>query len=240
MNKQTKTPPAKPDDRQPRGSGAQHVYDGLREEILGLALRPGTLLDETEIGLRYGVSRSPVREAIIRLAAEGLIDTLRNRGAMVALFDIDDLPGYFDALRIAYRLTARGAAEKARPSDVVKLRTLLAEHEKVLAAGDHLRMIAMNREFHQRLAELAGNRWVAEWQASLLDHGQRLLRMHAARFGGIVPADQLTCHRAILDAIANRNADAADAAAATDAVLIRDEIITFMTEGGAGDLRLPD
>lgn len=224
-----------PEDRQPRGSGARHVYDGLREAILNLAMRPGTMLDETEISLKYGVSRSPVREAIIRLAAEGLVTTLPNRGAMVATFDIDELPQYFEALTFAYRMTARGAARKARPSDVAELRALVDEHETVLASGQHLRMIAMNRDFHQRLAQIAGNRWIAEWQQTLLDHGQRVLRMHATHFGGTVPGYQLNCHRMILDAIIANDIDAADRAAAADAVLVRDRLIAFMTSGAAGN-----
>jgi DNA-binding GntR family transcriptional regulator len=223
------------EDRQPRGSGARHVYDGLREAILNLNMRPGTMLDETELSHQYGVSRSPVREAIIRLAAEGLVTTLPNRGAMVATFDIDELPHYFEALTIAYRLTARGAARKARPSDVAQLKALLAEHEEVLAAGHHLQMIEMNRVFHQRLAEIGGNRWILEWQRTLLDHGQRVLRMHATHFGGQVPADQLSCHRRILEAIAAHDVDAADRAAAADAVLIRDRMIDFMTNSFSGN-----
>lgn len=223
------------EDRQPRGSGARHVYDGLREAILNLAMRPGTMLDETEISLQYGVSRSPVREAIIRLAAEGLVTTLPNRGAMVATFDIDELPQYFEALTFAYRMTARGAARKALQADVDELRALVDEHETVLASGQHLQMIAMNRAFHQRLAQIAGNRWIAEWQQTLLDHGQRVLRMHATHFGGTVPTYQLNCHRRILDAIAARDVEAADRAAAADAVLVRDRLIDFMTSSVAGD-----
>jgi DNA-binding GntR family transcriptional regulator len=230
--------PSENDEKQPRGSGAQHVYEGLREAILNLTMRPGTMLDETEIGIQFGVSRSPVREAIIRLAAEGLVDTLRNRGAMVAPFDIDELPGYFEALKIAYRLTARGAARRARPSDIEELSNLLTEHEAVLASGDHMQMISMNRTFHQRLAEIAGNRWIMEWQRSLLDHGQRVLRMHATHFGGTVPTRQLSCHREMLEAIAAADEDAADRAAAADAVLVRDRMIAFMTSDSGAIERL--
>ncbi|MXW19896.1 MAG: GntR family transcriptional regulator, partial [Gammaproteobacteria bacterium] len=61
--------------RRPRGTGASHVYERMRESILSLKLAPGTLLDESELAVRFKLSRSPVREALIRLSAEGLVKT---------------------------------------------------------------------------------------------------------------------------------------------------------------------
>src|SRR5215470_1029017 len=81
-----------------RGTGAVYVYDSLKAQILDLELKPGTLLDETLVSRQFGVSRSPVREALIRLSAEGLVQNLRNRTSIVAPFDVAALPAYFDAL----------------------------------------------------------------------------------------------------------------------------------------------
>ena len=99
--------------RHPRGTGADRVYDQLKAQILDLELKPGTLLEELELSRRFGVSRSPIREALIRLAAEGLIDNPRNRTPLVAQFDVARLPAYFDALQLLYRLSARLAAGNA-------------------------------------------------------------------------------------------------------------------------------
>src|SRR5258706_14872544 len=77
--------------RRTRGTGAVYVYDSLRAQILDLELKPGTLLDETLVSRQFGVSRSPVREALIRLSAEGLVQNLRNRTSIVAPFDVATL-----------------------------------------------------------------------------------------------------------------------------------------------------
>src|SRR6202012_274442 len=88
--------------KRPRGTGAAYVHEQLKSRILHLELMPGTLLDETEISRQFGVSRSPVREALIRLSAEGLVQNFRNRTAIVAQFDIAALPAYFDAMQLLY------------------------------------------------------------------------------------------------------------------------------------------
>jgi DNA-binding GntR family transcriptional regulator len=89
-----------------RGTGASYVYESLNALILDLELKQGTLLDETLVSRQLSVSRSPVREALIRLSAEGLVQTLGNRTSIVAPFDIGALPAYFDAMPLLYRAPA--------------------------------------------------------------------------------------------------------------------------------------
>ncbi len=82
---------AKDPIRQPRGQGVQYVYEHLRDQIWRLELRPGSKLDEASVVRSLGVSRTPVREAIVRLASEHLVNLLPNRGAQVAPLDLLDL-----------------------------------------------------------------------------------------------------------------------------------------------------
>ena len=100
--------------RRPRGTGASSVYESLKTKILNLELKPGTLLDETELSRHYHLSRSPVREALIRLSAEGLVERPRNRSSMVSQLDFSALPAYFDAMQL---LTAcpRGSLPEPQP-----------------------------------------------------------------------------------------------------------------------------
>src|SRR5260221_70714 len=86
--------------RRLRGTGAALVYDSLKGLILELELQPRTLLDETQVSRQFGVSRSPVREALIRLSAEGLVQNLRNPTSIVAPVDADraEAAGRADAL----------------------------------------------------------------------------------------------------------------------------------------------
>jgi DNA-binding GntR family transcriptional regulator len=209
--------------RRLRGTGAAYVYDSLKAQILDLELQPGTLLDETQVSRQFGVSRSPVREALIRLSAEGLVQNLRNRTSMVAQFDVAALPAYFDALQLLYRLSARLAAANAIPAKLEALRRIMHEHEVAVHRGDMRAMILANRDFHTAVAEMSGNPFLANWMRGLLDQGQRILRLYARNLGDNLPDTALKSHREMLDAIAAGDADRAEAAGRADALVIVEE-----------------
>jgi DNA-binding GntR family transcriptional regulator len=225
--------PAKPTNkrtagasRRPRGTGASYVHEQLKNKILHLELMPGTLLDETEISKQFGVSRSPVREALIRLSAEGLVQNFRNRTAIVAQFDIASLPSYFDAMQLLYRLTARLASQNPQPAKIEKLKRDNEEHEKAIRKRDIRNMVRLNREFHMTIAEMAGNPFIATWTSGILDQGQRLLGlygMHMPDRG--VSGEFLKPHREIIAAIARKDPEAAEAAGRADAQHLIDEFM---------------
>ena len=110
--KATKTKvPAVPERK--RGSGVKFVYDLLRDEILDLVLAPGSPIDEVQLAERFSMSRTPIREALVRLSAEGLVTTLPNRSTIVSSIDFVKLPIYFEALTLMYRVTTRRATASA-------------------------------------------------------------------------------------------------------------------------------
>lgn len=214
-----KTKPA----RRQRGTGAVYVYDSLKAQILDLELQPGTLLDETLVSRQFGVSRSPVREALIRLSAEGLVQNLRNRTSIVAPFDVAALPAYFDAVQLLYRLSARLAAGNAVPARIDDLHRIVREHEDALHRSDMQSMIRHNRDFHTAVAEMSGNPFIASWMRGLLDQGQRILRLYARHLGDQLPDTVLKPHRDMIEAIASGDPDRAEAAGRADAQVIVDE-----------------
>ena len=108
---------SRPVPERKRGSGAKMVYDLLRDEILDLVLPPGSPVDEMQLAERFRISRTPVREALVRLAGEGLIETLPNRSTMVSSIDFLNMQPLFDAMVLMYRVTARLAAQQHRPED---------------------------------------------------------------------------------------------------------------------------
>jgi DNA-binding GntR family transcriptional regulator len=221
-----KTRMPKKADRRPRGTGASYVYDNLKGQILHLELMPGTLLDETELGRRFGVSRSPVREALIRLSAEGLVQNLRNRTSIVAQFDIAGLPAYFDAMILIYRITARLAAHNPNPSIIARIRTTLDEHEEALRQRNIRDIIRLNHEFHTGIAEMAGNPYIASWLHGILAQGQRLLSLYGLHIGSKDDAQQLLhTHRKMIDAILCRDPEAAEIAGREDAQSLIDEFM---------------
>ena len=135
-------------------TSAERALDTLREDILRGALPAGARLGEVELAERLGVSRTPVREALSRLAAEGLVELVPNRGARVASWTVDELEGVF-ALRslLEPQLTAL-AVPHATPADLDALDDLAARMVD-LGDRDPDALVPLNRAFHGRLVELA-------------------------------------------------------------------------------------
>jgi DNA-binding GntR family transcriptional regulator len=203
-----------------RGSGADTIYDELRRDILNLTMEPGTLLDETELAERFSLSRSPVREALIRLAAEGLVQTLRNRSSIVAPFDVVAMPSYLDAVQLIYRLTARLAALNRKPAQLTKIKELQQEHAAAAKRGDFLNMIRLNHAFHEAIAKASGNSFYVAWTRQVLDQGQRILGLYLNDVGGKMDNRAVRDHLAMVRAIEAQDPDGAEAAARRDAEII--------------------
>lgn len=214
--------------RRPRGTGASFVYDKLKAQILNLELKPGTLLDETELSRTFHISRSPVREALIRLSAEGLIDAPRNRTSVVSQFDFSTLPAYFDAMQLLYRLSARLAAKARTEAGVEKLRDIERRLEQAHHRVDVLGIVRLNREFHAAIAEMGGNPFITAWMGSLLDQGQRVFRLYIHHFRDRVPMPKLNQHHALIAAIDKGDTEAAEAAGKADADILIDEVIQIL------------
>src|SRR3954468_17158081 len=140
-------------------TSVERALETLREEILRGALSAGDRLAEVELAERLGVSRTPVREALSRLSAEGLVEFAPNRGARVATWTVDELEGVF-ALRslLEPQLTAL-AVPHATAADLDALDRLAA---RMVELGDRRRdrdldeLVPLNRAFHDRLVALAG------------------------------------------------------------------------------------
>jgi DNA-binding GntR family transcriptional regulator len=117
---------SKPNSMRParpvRGTGGQVVHETLQREILSLTLPPGAPLDETQLARRFGLSRSPVREALNRLSAQNLVVMLPNRSTLVAPVDMTAFPRYVEALDLLQRITTRLAAEHRTEADIAEMK----------------------------------------------------------------------------------------------------------------------
>lgn len=214
-----------------RGTGSQLVYSALRQEILAMELRPGSPLDEVRLSTRFGLSRTPVREALLRLAAEGLVTTLPNRNTIVSVIDFSTLPTYFEALTLMYRVTTRGAAEKGAAMTAEMRQAIRNERDRfadAVAARDALAMIDANRDFHVAIAEAAGNAYYAGFFARLLDEGRRILRLYYLTFDDVLPRQYVDEHEDIIAAVEAGDVDEADRLATTHAAQIVRQIQDFV------------
>lgn len=193
-----------------RGSGVKTVFTMLRDEILDLTLPPGSPLDEVQLAERFAMSRTPIREALARLAGEGLVETLPNRSTMVARIDFLNMHTFFDALTLMYRVTTRLAAQHHRPADLRRIRARQAEFAAAVAAEDALAMISANREFHAAIAEAGRNPYFTALFCRLLDEGRRILRLYYQSFNDRLPERYVTEHEEIIAAIEARDIELSD------------------------------
>lgn len=222
--------------RRPRGTAASFVYARLRGEILNLELEPGTLLDETELSERFGISRSPVREALIRLSAEGMVRTLRNRSSIVSFLDVSEILGYFDSLDLMYRATARRAAIAATPDGIARIKAAAEAHRQAIIKGDVIELISTNHAFHLAIARASGNPYYESWTKMLLDSGQRIMRLYMRNQGDRPNEASEGEHPLLVAAIEARDPDAAEAAARRDAAITGQEIMALLAERRSGEI----
>ncbi|XOJ29008.1 GntR family transcriptional regulator [Paracoccus sp. SJTW-4] len=193
-----------------RGEGVQFVYQVLRDDILNLALPPGSPIDENQLAERLSMSRTPIREALVRLAGEGLVTTLPNRSTVVSNIDFLDLPSYFDALTLMYRVTTRLAAENRTPQDLARIRALQDDFARAVAAQDAAAMISVNRDFHAAIAAAGRNSYYTGMFSRLLDEGRRLLRIYYSSFNDQLPRRYVEEHEDIIAAVEARDIARAD------------------------------
>ncbi|MFN7023214.1 MAG: GntR family transcriptional regulator [Pseudorhizobium sp.] len=194
-----------------RGSGVKMVYDLLRDEILDLKLAPGSLVDEVQLAERFKMSRTPIREALVRLAGEGLIETLPNRSTMVSNIDFLNMNTFFDALVLMYRVTTRLAAQNHRADDLPAIHDFHGKYAAAVEARDALKMIATNVAFHVAIAESGRNPYFSGLFRRLLDEGQRILRLYYRSYDEQFPQRFVDEHAEIIAAIEARDVEKADA-----------------------------
>lgn len=228
----------------PKGTGMQRVYAQVREDIIALRLPPGADLDEAGLEQRFGVSRTPVREALIRLASDGLIVLLPNRGARITHIDISDVPQLFEALELCQRATIRWAAARRTPEGVAELRAANQRFLEAAKNGDSERMGEANKEFHAVIGRLCGNRYFESLYSSLLAVSLRLARTafaYAPQSGEAYEGyymEVVRQHDAMIRAIEDKDADEAEALARIHTELFRDRVNRYLNNNLAGAIAL--
>ncbi len=183
------------------------IYRELRDDILTLRRKPGEPIAEKQIAETYGVSRTPVREAVLKLADEGLIEIFPQSGTFVSRIPLDALPEAITIRRVLEEATVRYAAERATRSQIARLRACLEVQREREAAGDQDGFHQADEEFHALLAETAGypGFWTLIQQVKVqVDRFRRLTLPVRGRMGMVVKE-----HEAIADAVAEHDADRA-------------------------------
>ena len=141
----------------------------IRDRILDLSVAPGSRIDERLLMERFNLSRTPAREALNRLAAEGLVEIQSNKGAFVRPLDIDHVKQLFDAYFTSERVNGH-FCNTSHADLVADLERIRESYEQASAARDYLEVTRLNSAFHRRIALATGNEYYREFSARL--HGQ--------------------------------------------------------------------
>ncbi|RJE85846.1 GntR family transcriptional regulator [Paracoccus onubensis] len=158
----------------PRGMATQTVYEALRDEILTLVAKPGQYLDESQLEKRFGVSRTPIREALIRLQSDRLVRFSANRGHFVEVVNIDDVPAIFEAMDLYQAAVFRLTASRHSPELLEELTRINESYYEAASARDHKTMTEMNHQFHMVIGRESGNTFLAEAYETVLNYSIRL------------------------------------------------------------------
>ena len=188
----------------------EDVADRLREQIFSKQIIPGSWLDEQSLAKQFGISRTPMREAIKVLASEGLITIKMRRGAYVTEVNRGDLEQIYTVLSLLESQAVKEVATKASEDELNLLDHLHHRLEKAAADRDIEQFFEINSKFHELIQEIAGNRWMN----GVIDDLRKVLKLHRRESltstGRI--QNSLMEHREILKAILKRDELAAEAA----------------------------
>jgi DNA-binding GntR family transcriptional regulator len=175
----------------------QDVAERLRQQIYARELEPGSWIDEQKLALAFGISRTPLREALKVLAVEGLVTMKLRRGAYVTEMSREDVAQVYHLLALLESDAAGTVAARATAADLDELCTLHERLEKQVRQRDAF--FASNEEFHMALLRMAGNRWATQVVTDLRKV-MKLNRHHSLFKRGRL-ADSLAEHRALMAAI---------------------------------------
>jgi DNA-binding GntR family transcriptional regulator len=183
----------------------QDVAERLRQQIFARELEPGSWIDELKLCSDYGISRTPLREALKVLAVEGLVTMKVRRGAYVTEMSRDDVTQVYHLLALLESDAAGRVAVLATDAQRAELNRLHDQLEKLARQRDAF--FAANERLHMRLLEMSGNRWALQIVADLRKV-MKLNRHHSLFKRGRL-ADSLNEHRALMAAIDARDGPAA-------------------------------
>lgn len=187
----------------------QQVAERLRARILAHEIPPGSWIDEQALAEQYGISRTPLREALKVLVSEGLVTLKPRRGCYVTEVTAQDMDEIFPILALLEGRCAFEATSKASAADLAALDQLQAQLEEAAARNNVEDFFEANQRFHRALQALAGNRWLVQ----IIEDMRKVLKLNRhqslSREGRL--AESLEEHRGIMQALHARDAAAAQA-----------------------------
>lgn len=204
-----------------RTSLKQQAYRAIKHKIVSLELEPGAVIDETALIDELGLGRTPIREALQRLALEKLVDIVPRRGMFVTEIGITDLQRLFEVRQVLESMAARLAAQRGRPHHWRRMAAVLQQIDDSPDAMDNEVLIAIDEACHQIMYEAADNEFLYDALSGMYALSLRLWYYSLAKIGKM--RSTVLEHRDILVALEAGNAEQA-------ALLLEQHIVSFQDE----------
>lgn len=153
---------------------AENIYDTIKEDILNANLEPEAVLDEVKLMARFKVSRTPVREALRRLIASGLVNMEPHRSAYVKPLSMDDIGDFFEAYTLVQRIVFILSSQRILPPQLERASKIEERLEAACKAANIKAVRELNLQFHSAIAVGCGNRYLQESYSKLLQDSTRL------------------------------------------------------------------
>lgn len=203
----------------------EKVYDQLRTDLIACRLAPGMEIRESELALRFGVSKSPVRDALMRLEREGLVITTPRQGYRVSPVSIADVDDMFHLREALERACMERIVRTASDEQLATLDRFREFDEAVWSGG----FVAYNREFHRTLAHLSGNARMRDYLIDLIDQMERAVQLSLSSLKKGDPRSVVEEHAEIIDALQGRQAKQAQRLASSHVTSAGKRVIRAMS-----------
>lgn len=193
-------------ERQPKETARDFAIRVLLHNIVNLALEPGCMVSENELSQALGLSRTPVREALIELSKSGIVEIFPQHGSMISKIDYDKVEEASFTRRVLETAVVREVCDIAGPADVRELEDNLSLQHLYLHKGDSEKLLAMDNDFHRLLFFIAKKRISYQLMRSLSAHFDRVRQLSLVVLKDIRIVED---HQAILDTVRERDKEKA-------------------------------
>jgi len=224
----------------------QRAYDEIKRRIITLELEPGERIDDYQLSVELAFSRTPVREAIFLLGAEGLVDIRTKAGFVVRPLDLVDITHLFEAHVVLAKAVARLAASRATAADIALLSMQAAVVRVAIQDRDYLAITAANAELHRLEAAAARNQHLESMAESIHDQGQRLAYLcfggGGGEWGELSEHFDAVCtqHDEMIAALTAHDADEAERVSTAHVRLFRRRVQRYLDSDAIKNFTLTD
>lgn len=223
-----------------KGGLVSQAYEQLKKKIITLELQPGEFLNEKQLMEEFGVGRTPLRESILRLKAEGLVEGEPNKSSYVKDISLQSTKDILEALGVVEKSIMLLAAQRATPAHIKKLRAIQARVEDAIKKDETWSLNINNYDFHDVIGQASGNRVLQEVNQNLRNKAMRLSYLATTQKTSGIPdtvdynSQIIEQHRAMIDLLERHDIAGVEELCLAHLTLFRNRIFRFLSNADYG------